>query len=131
MPADAKAVILSPAIVTARVIQLTPAYTGGPQMHEQRRDPRGAHRGPRRMGRLAQQLERLTEMLQPTEPGGVSTLGSVVHTTADNLRGQGATIRETIIKLSQAVSALGDHSERCLRHDQEPVDPGVGAAGQR
>lgn len=32
VPADAKAVILSPAIVTARVIQLTPAYTGGPQL---------------------------------------------------------------------------------------------------
>ena len=32
VPADAKAAILSPAIVTARIIQLTPAYTGGPQM---------------------------------------------------------------------------------------------------
>src|SRR3546814_11804066 len=31
-------------------------------------------------------------------------------TTADNLRGQGPTIRETIVKLSQAVSILGDHS---------------------
>ena len=50
--------------------------------------------------------------VQPTEPGGVSTLGSVVHTTAaDNLRGQGANIRHTIIELSQAISALGDHSD--------------------
>ena len=57
-----------------------------------------------------QQLEKLTETLQPTEPGGVSTLGSVVNTAADNLRGQGANIRDTVIKLSQAVSALGDHS---------------------
>ena len=57
-----------------------------------------------------QQLEKLTDTLQPTEPGGVSPLGAVVNTTADNLRGQGANIRDTIIKLSQAVSALGDHS---------------------
>jgi phospholipid/cholesterol/gamma-HCH transport system substrate-binding protein len=33
-----------------------------------------------------------------------------VHTTADNLRGQGAAIRDSIIKLSQTLSALGDHS---------------------
>jgi phospholipid/cholesterol/gamma-HCH transport system substrate-binding protein len=37
-------------------------------------------------------------------------LGSVINTTADNLRGQGANIRDTVIKLSQAFSALGDHS---------------------
>lgn len=52
----------------------------------------------------------LSETLQPTEPGGVSPLGSVINTTADNLRGQGANIRDTVVKLSQAFSALGDKS---------------------
>ncbi len=33
-----------------------------------------------------------------------------MQTAADNLRGQGATVREAIIELSQAISALGDHS---------------------
>ncbi len=32
VPADANAVILSPSLVTARAIQLTPAYTRGPTM---------------------------------------------------------------------------------------------------
>ena len=32
VPADAKAVILSPQLVTGRAIQLTPPYTGGPTM---------------------------------------------------------------------------------------------------
>ncbi len=49
--------------------------------------------------------------MQPTQPGEVSTLGSVVHTTAETLRGQGANIRDTITELSQAVSILGDHSD--------------------
>ena len=40
----------------------------------------------------------------------MSPLGAVINTTADNLRGQGANIRDTVIKLSQAFSALGDHS---------------------
>ena len=50
-------------------------------------------------------------MLQPTKPGGVSTLGEFINTAADNLRGQGGTIRDTMIKLSRAFSALGDHSK--------------------
>ena len=37
-------------------------------------------------------------------------MGEFINTAADNLRGQGDTARDTVIKLSQAVSALGDHS---------------------
>jgi len=33
-PADAKAVVLSPNLVTARAIELTPAYTDGPQLQD-------------------------------------------------------------------------------------------------
>jgi phospholipid/cholesterol/gamma-HCH transport system substrate-binding protein len=111
VPADAKAVILSPAIVTARVIQLTPAYSGGPQMQSGAVIPEERTAVPVEWDDLRKQLERLSHLVQPTEPGGVSTLGSVVHTTAETLRGQGANIRDTILKLSQAVSALGDHSD--------------------
>ena len=111
VPADAKAVILSPAIVTARIIQLTPAYTGGPQMQSGAVIPEQRTAVPVEWDDLRQQLQRLTQLLAPTEPGGLSTLGSVVHNTAETLRGQGANIHDTIVKLSQAVSVLGDHSE--------------------
>jgi len=111
VPADAKAVILSPAIVTARVIQLTPAYTGGPQLQSGAVIPEQRTAVPVEWDDLRQQLQRLTQLLAPTEPGGLSTLGSVVHNTAETLRGQGPNIRDTIVNLSQAVSVLGDHSE--------------------
>jgi phospholipid/cholesterol/gamma-HCH transport system substrate-binding protein len=110
VPADAKAVILSPSLVTARVIQLTPAYTGGPPMRDGAVIPQERTAVPVEWDDLRQDLEKLAQMLQPTEPGGVSALGSLVNTAAGNLQGQGANIRDTIIKLSQAVSALGDHS---------------------
>ncbi len=110
VPADAKAVILSPAIVTARVIQLTPPYTGGQELPNNAVIPEERTAVPVEWDDLRQQLERLSDMVQPTEPGGLSTIGAVLHTTATNLRGQGATIRETITELSQAVSALSDHS---------------------
>lgn len=110
VPADAKAAILSPTLVTARSIQLTPAYTGGPVLADDAVIPRERTAVPVEWDEVRRQLEKLSDTLQPTEPGGVSPLGSVINTAADNLRGEGANIRDTVIKLSQAFSALGDHS---------------------
>jgi phospholipid/cholesterol/gamma-HCH transport system substrate-binding protein len=110
VPADAKAAILSPQLITSRAIQLTPAYTGGPVMTNGAVIPENRTAVPVEWDDLRQQLEKLTDALQPTQPGGVSTLGAFVNTAADNLRGQGANIRDTLIKMSQAFSALGDHS---------------------
>lgn len=110
VPSDAKAAILSPTLVTARSIQLTPAYVSGPVMKDNAVIPRERTAVPVEWDEVRAQLKELTATLQPTEPGDVSPLGSVVNTAADNLRGEGANIRDTVIKLSQAVSALGDHS---------------------
>ncbi|GLP74670.1 Mce family protein Mce3D [Mycobacterium antarcticum] len=111
VPADAKAVILSPQLVTGRAIQLTPAYAGGPAMASGTVIPQDHTAVPVEWDDVRVQLERLTKLLAPTEPGGVSTLGGFVDTAADNLRGQGANIRDTIVKLSQTISLLGDHSD--------------------
>jgi phospholipid/cholesterol/gamma-HCH transport system substrate-binding protein len=111
VPADANAIIISPTLVTARAIQLTPAYTSGPVMDSGAVIPQERTAVPVEFDDLREQLEKLTETLQPTQPGGVSTLGEVVNTAADNLRGQGENIREMIIELSQTLSALGDHSD--------------------
>jgi phospholipid/cholesterol/gamma-HCH transport system substrate-binding protein len=110
VPADAKAVILSPKLITSRAIQLTPVYAGGPALADDAVIPIERTAVPVEFDDFRQQLEKLTESLQPTQPGGVSPMGALINTTAENLRGQGARIRDTIITLSQAVSALGDHS---------------------
>jgi phospholipid/cholesterol/gamma-HCH transport system substrate-binding protein len=111
VPADAKAVVLSPSLVTPRSIQLTPAYTGGPVMRADAVIPQERTAVPVEWDDFRQQLEKLTQVLQPTKPGGTSTLGAFINTAADNLRGQGPDIRDTIVKLAQAISALGDHSD--------------------
>jgi phospholipid/cholesterol/gamma-HCH transport system substrate-binding protein len=110
VPANAMAAILSPALVTSRAIQLTPVFSSGPALADKAVIPQERTAVPVEYDDFRDQLKRLSDTLQPTEPGGVSTLGALVNTTADNLRGQGADIRQTIIKLSQAFSALGDHS---------------------
>jgi phospholipid/cholesterol/gamma-HCH transport system substrate-binding protein len=111
VPADAKAAILSPSLVAVRAIQLTPAYTGGLVLRDNAVIGQDRTAVPVEWDDFRQQLQKLTDALQPTQPGGVSTFGAFVDTAADNLRGQGANIRDTLIKLSQAFSALGDHSK--------------------
>jgi phospholipid/cholesterol/gamma-HCH transport system substrate-binding protein len=110
VPADANAVLLSPSLVPSRAIQLTPAYTGGPKMMDNAVIPQERTAVPVEWDDLRRQLEKLTAAVQPTQPGGVSTFGALVNTAADNLRGQGVNIRQTIIQMSQALSAFGDHS---------------------
>ncbi|OBK97671.1 mammalian cell entry protein [Mycobacterium asiaticum] len=110
VPASANAAILSPQLVTGRAIQLTPPYSGGPTLADGAVIPQERTVVPVEWDDLRTQLQRLTELLKPTQPGGVSTLGALINTAADNLRGQGTTIRDTIVKLSQAVSSLADHS---------------------
>jgi phospholipid/cholesterol/gamma-HCH transport system substrate-binding protein len=103
-------VILSPSLVTARAIQLVPAYSGGPKLADGATIPQERTAVPVEWDDLRKQLEKLTDALQPTTPGGTSPLGKFIDTTAANLRDEGDTARDTVIKLSQAVSALGDHS---------------------
>jgi phospholipid/cholesterol/gamma-HCH transport system substrate-binding protein len=110
VPADAKAVILSQQLITSRAIQLTPAYDGGPAMTGGAVIPLDRTVVPVEFDDLREQLEKLTDALQPTQPDGESPLGAFINTAAENLRGQGANIRDTVIQLSQAFSALGDHS---------------------
>jgi phospholipid/cholesterol/gamma-HCH transport system substrate-binding protein len=110
VPADARAAVLSPSLVTARAIQLVPAYSGGPKLEDGATIPEDRTAVPVEWDDLRKELEKLTDSLQPRTPGGPSALGEFINTSAANLRGEGDTAGDTIIKLSQAVSALGDHS---------------------
>ncbi|MCV7097696.1 MCE family protein [Mycobacterium kubicae] len=111
IPADARAAILSPSLVTSRAIQLVPVYSGGPKLTPGASIPLNRTAVPVEWDDFRRQLEKLTDALQPTSPNGVNSLGEFVNSTADNLRGEGDTARDTVIKLSQAISALGDHAD--------------------
>lgn len=110
LPADVKAAILSPSLVSARSMQLVPAYSGGPQLMAGGAIPQERTAVPVEWDDLRSQLEKITDSLQPVRPGGPNALGEFINTAAANLRGQGDTVHDTIVKLSKATSALGDHS---------------------
>jgi phospholipid/cholesterol/gamma-HCH transport system substrate-binding protein len=111
IPADARAAILSPSLVTSRAIQLVPAYASGPKLSPGASIPLTRTAVPVEWDDFRKQLEKLTEALQPTTPGGVNSVGEFIDSAANNVRGQGDTARDTVIKLSQAISALGDHAD--------------------
>jgi phospholipid/cholesterol/gamma-HCH transport system substrate-binding protein len=111
VPADARAAILSPSLVTSRAIQLVPAYSGGPKLSPGASIPLKRTAVPVEWDDFRKQLEKLTEALQPTSPGGANSVGEFVNSAADNLRGNGDTARDSVIKLSEAISALGDHAD--------------------
>src|SRR5206468_12928632 len=64
VPADVRAAILSPQLITARAIQLTPAYTGGPAMADGAVIPQNRTAVPVEWDDLRVQLEKLTDALQ-------------------------------------------------------------------
>lgn len=111
VPADARAAILSPSLVTSRAIQLVPAYSGGPALRPGASIPLSRTAVPVEWDDFRRQLEKLTDALQPTAPGGVNSVGEFIDSAADNVRGEGDTARDTVIKLSEAISALGDHAD--------------------
>lgn len=111
VPADVTAAILSPQLVTGRAIQLTPPYETGPRLSDNAVIPIERTAVPVSWDDFRVQLEKLTRTLQPEGPGGTSALGNFINTAANNLRGEGANIRDALVKLSKTVTTLSDHKD--------------------
>lgn len=111
VPADAKALVVSPSVVGDRFVQLAPAYTGGPKLHS------GSHLDQSRTGtptELDETFAALDDVATTLGPDGLNKDGAVsdlVANSADNLEGKGAEIRESIAalaKLSTTVDGTKD-----------------------
>ncbi|QHE66905.1 MCE family protein [Rhodococcus sp. WAY2] len=107
LPADAHAVVVSPTLVTARFVQLTPAYVEGPELPDGGTIPEERTAVPVEWDKIKEQLTRLSTTLGP-QPGEPGTLGEFVSDAAGNLRGNGATFNDTLANLAQATTTLSD-----------------------
>ncbi len=108
LPADAKALIIAPNLVSARFVQLTPAYTGGAVLAD------GAQIGldrtavPVEWDEVKEQLTQLSAQLGP-HPGSVQgPLAAFVNQAADTFDGNGDSFRNALRELSQTAGRLGD-----------------------
>ncbi len=108
LPADAKALIISPNLVSARFIQLAPAYTGGAVMAD------GASIGldhtavPVEWDEVKEQLTALSRQLGPQEGSMQGPLSAFVNQAADTFDGNGDSFRQALRELSQTAGRLGD-----------------------
>ncbi|WP_330254483.1 MCE family protein [Nocardia sp. NBC_00565] len=108
IPADAKAVIMSPNLVSSRFVQFAPAYTGGDRLARGATIPISRTAIPVEWDQIKAQLQRLATALGPTDTDPQGPLGQVVDAAAANLRGQGASLHDTLASLSTAMKTLSE-----------------------
>ncbi|PRX43918.1 virulence factor Mce-like protein [Prauserella shujinwangii] len=110
VPANAKAVIVAPSLVSDRYVQLAPAYTGGERLPDGAEIPLARTAVPLEIDDLSKSLSRVAEDLGPTGANADGSLSDVLRTLAKNFEGNGTQLNNTITKLSQAAGTLSGNS---------------------
>ncbi|UMB70281.1 virulence factor Mce family protein [Mycobacterium paraterrae] len=108
VPADARAVIMSPNLVAARFIQLAPAYTSGPAMSDGASIPLAKTAVPVEWDEVKQSLTDLAKQLSPAAGQLQGPLGKAINQAADTFNGNGDSFHSALRELSQAAGRLGD-----------------------
>jgi phospholipid/cholesterol/gamma-HCH transport system substrate-binding protein len=124
LPADVKAVVVSPSIVGDRFIQLSPAFDGGPTLKDDAYLPVARTAVPVELDAVYQSLDDLSVALGPKGANEDGSLSRLVDGTAEQFRGQGAQVNETIKnfgKLSTTLSNNKDELFGSLREVEEFV----------
>lgn len=111
LPADVKAVVVSPSIVGDRFIQLTPAYTGGATLPKDAFLPVNRTAVPIELDAVYQSLDDLSVALGPEGANKDGSLSKLVDGTAVQLEGQGAQLNETIKNFGKLSTTLSNNSD--------------------
>jgi phospholipid/cholesterol/gamma-HCH transport system substrate-binding protein len=109
LPADARAAIAAPALVTVRTVVLGPAYDGGPTLADGAEIPESRTAVPVEWDEIKTELTRFSSALGATGANRRGSVGRLVSATADYVRDQGGNINQTIRDLSEAMSTLSDN----------------------
>jgi virulence factor Mce-like protein len=110
VPADAKAVVVAASVVSDRYVQLTPAYTGGPQLMDNAVIPVSRTAVPVEVDQIYTSINRLTQALGPNGLNKNGALSQLVKTGAANLTGNGANLHAMITQFGALSKTLGDNS---------------------
>jgi phospholipid/cholesterol/gamma-HCH transport system substrate-binding protein len=111
VPADAKAVIISPSVVADRHVQLTPVYRGGAVLADGAEIPRDRTATPVELDRIFDALNQLDLALGPKGANRGGALSRVLDTTARNLQGNGDQLHQTVKDVSKAASTLARNQD--------------------
>ncbi|NUT51525.1 MAG: MCE family protein [Saccharothrix sp.] len=106
VPADARAVVVSPNVVADRYVQLTPVYTGGDKMAPGAVITPARTAGTVELDELYTSLDRLLTALGPDGANREGALSDLLSTGAANLDGAGGALRDSIRQLADAAKTL-------------------------
>jgi phospholipid/cholesterol/gamma-HCH transport system substrate-binding protein len=105
IPAGVSALIIPPSVITDRYVELTPAYTGGPALADGAVIPLERTRTPVEFDRIIRAIDELATSLNK-DRGTTRAIRDALGVAAQNLRGNGLSVRQSVEGLSAAVGAL-------------------------
>ena len=105
LPKDVGAVIVSRSVATDRYVELTPAYTSGPEVEDGAVIAVDRTRTPVEFEQLLGSLEDVSSALGSTD-GSDGPLHDLLSASASNLQGNGGTIAAGLSDLASVLSAL-------------------------
>lgn len=112
--ADTGAVIVPPGVLSSRYVQLTKPWLAGPKLGDGARIGSDRTSAPLELDDVTRQLDRFLTALGPQNGAGGSgqgapgALATLVDSSADALAGNGATLRQSLADLADALDTVGE-----------------------
>ncbi|MFW6694517.1 MCE family protein [Streptomyces sp. MAR4 CNX-425] len=110
-PADVQAAVIAPSVVSGRYVQLSPAYTGGPELADGDEIPVERTATPVEIDELYASLTDLSDALGPEGANAEGELSELLETGARNLEGNGKAIGDSIDQFGDATQTLSGRSD--------------------
>jgi phospholipid/cholesterol/gamma-HCH transport system substrate-binding protein len=108
VPADVRAVVVPPSVVSDRYIQLTPAYGQGPVLADGADLPLDRTAVPLELDDVYRALDQFNTALGPNGANSGGALRDLVGTAAANLDGNGTNLGATLNGFADTLSTLAD-----------------------
>ena len=119
LPADAKAVVISPSVVGDRFIQLGPAYTGGPVLPDNARLGLDRTAVPVELDDVFKSIDNLALALGPEGANKDGALSRLIGSTAEQFDGQGEQLAETLENFAKLSTTLDNNDEELFASIRE------------
>jgi phospholipid/cholesterol/gamma-HCH transport system substrate-binding protein len=119
LPADAKAVVISPSVVGDRFVQLGPAYTGGATLPDNARLGIDRTAVPVELDDIFKSIDNLALALGPKGANKDGALSRLVNSTAEQFNGQGAQFAATLKNFAKLSRTLDNNDEELFSSVRE------------
>lgn len=110
VPASVRALVIAPSVVSDRYVQLTPAYTTGPQVQPGAVIPVSRTAVPVEVDQVYSSLDKLAAALGPSGANKNGALSNLIKTGSANLSGNGVALHDMITEFGGLSKTLGDSS---------------------